>query len=448
MSLSEVFIDHLREFSASCLRPDTLRQAKNCFMDYLGAAIAGSFEERARTSGYLETYGRDTGGAFVLGAGRRAGGLEAAFLNGFHAHVCEMDDGHRFGMMHLGAPVFSALVSAVSARPVPNDGFYRGAVAGYEAAARLSRLMQPAHKLRGYHATGTCGTVGAAMAVAVALDFDSRRMMSALACASTSGAGLLEVIEDASELKPYNVGRAAMDGLNAALFGAQGYCPPDDVLGGKRGFFKVLADVSMDDGAFARSLETGGPEILNVYRKPYAACRHSHPAIEAALTLRAEAGDIAVIDRVQVTTYKLAVAGHDHTVVHGPGSAKMSTPYGVASALRFGFSDLRSFSEESLNDAQIAALLPRVTVAEDASMTAQCPDVRAARVVLHLKDGRTLEKRVDFPKGEPENPMSDLELKEKMQSLFLYAGKEKALGVWDAIHSGDSGIKDILKMCG
>jgi 2-methylcitrate dehydratase PrpD len=445
MSLSRVFVDHLREFSASPL-PDALRQAKDCFADYLGVALAGSFEERERTNRYLDACGRESGSVPVLGTGRRAGGLEAAFLNGFNAHVCELDDGHRFGMMHPGAPVFSALVSAVSTRPVPCGAFYRGAAAGYEAAARLSRLMQPAHKLRGYHATGTCGAVGAAMAVAVPLGFDGGQMMGALAAAATGGAGLLEVIDDGSELKPYNAGRAAMDGLNAALVGSQGYCPPVDVLGGKRGFFKVLADVSVGEEAFARALEAGGPEILNIYRKPYAACRHCHPAIEAALALRGEAGDIAAIDRVDVHTYKLAVAGHDHTAVQGPGSAKMSTPYGVAAALRFGFSDLRSFGEEALKDPGIAALLPRVAVAEDASMTAQCPGVRTARVVLHLKDGRALEKRVDFPKGEPENPMSEMELKEKMQSLFLHAGNENALSVWDAIH-GDCGIEDILKMC-
>ncbi len=131
-------------------------------------------------------------------------------------------------MMHR-APVISALLSIQNERKFSLTEFYESMVIGYEAAIKLARAVQPEAKLRGYHATGICGTIGAAMAVAHALSYDRSQRMSALATAATGASGLLEVIEDDSELKPITLGKAAMSGLHAALFGQLAHEAPEDV---------------------------------------------------------------------------------------------------------------------------------------------------------------------------------------------------------------------------
>ena len=105
---------------------------------------------------------------------------------------------------------------------------------GYEAACRVAIAMQPSHKNRGYHTAGTCGTIGCAVGVAYALGMNKAQMKRVLTSAAGSAAGMLEIQEQKSEIKPYNVGRAAMDGLAAAYMGLTDYETPDDMFGGER----------------------------------------------------------------------------------------------------------------------------------------------------------------------------------------------------------------------
>lgn len=432
MSFSATYIDYLHSFSLSCMTPEVLTQAKKTFLDYLGVTVAGcSIASYSQDNAFFSRIAAEQ--VCVVGGTENTDILQAAFLNGFHAHVCELDDGHRFGMLHLGAPIYSALISTSAVASLTWDSFFKGAVVGYEAAVKLARLIQPAHKLRGYHATGTCGTIGAAMSVCVALDYTPEQMGSALAMAATSAAGLLEVIDGCSQLKPYNVGRAAMDGLQAALFGSVGLMPPDDVIGGRRGFLKTLADIQMEEHAFRRFLSEERPEILNIYFKPYAACRHSHPAIETAICLKDQIVDIKQIDSILVETYKLAVAGHEHTDIRGVSSAKMSTCYGVACALLHGQCDLENYDVDCLNHVTASGLIPLVRVQEDPVMTEMSPAVRAARLTILLKNGESFMCEVDHPKGEPENPMTEAEIIYKMDRLFRLAGREDARTLADQI---------------
>ena len=444
MSLSTCFINYLRTFSRKCMTQGVSEQVKKTLLDYLGVTVAG-YSMANYTQGDESLFGFSDKKVCVIGSSLETDTLQAAFQNGFHAHVCELDDGHRFGMLHLAAPIYSAMVSAAAKIQLSWESFFKGAVTGYEAAIKLARLMQPDHKLRGYHATGTCGTIGAAMAVCVALDYNLEQMCSTLAMAATSAAGLLEVIDDGSQLKPYNIGRAAMDGLQAALIGKSGLIPPDDVIGGKRGFLNVLSGVQLDETAFQKSLEEERPEILNIYFKPYAACRHSHPAIEAALGLADQITDLKEIDRIFVETYKLAVTGHDHAEIRGASSAKMSTCYGVACALQYNQCNIEHYSESRLAEIIQSGLIEKITVREDPSMSKESPAVRAARVTITLKNGLCMRKEIDHPKGEPENPMSDEEIIQKMDSLFRMTGRNDARAIAKQILCLEKTPYDIIR---
>ena len=128
--------------------------------------------------------------------------------------------------------------------------------------------------------------------------------------------------------------------------------------------------------------------------------------------------DLGEIDSVGIYTYKLAVSGHDHTRVKGISSAKLSTPFSVALGLVMGNAGPDDFNEANLNDPAITALSGKVSVFEDEQLTARSPAVRGARVVIRLKSGESWEKTVLYPKGEPENPVSDDEIRQKAQALI------------------------------
>jgi len=423
-----------------------LESAKDCLLDTVGCTIAGAALLREKLTGYMAVCGN--GSAHALSFSKTGiSCMDAAFVNGLSSHVAELDDGHRFAMLHPGSPVISALMALASTGEIDGEALLRGAVAGYEAAIRLAQMVQPAHKKRGYHASGTCGAFGAAMAIATARGYDVVTIENTASAALTSAGGLLEMIEGSSALKPYNCAKAAAEGILAANSARAGLQGPADALGGKRGFLEVLGE-GVDRERFDRILSLDW-QIPTIYRKPYAACRHSHAAIEAALMiLYRDAIDIENIRKVRVRTYDLAVFGHDHTEIEGTNSAKMSIPYGVAVALIEGKAGLQEFAAEKVQDERVLALAKKVAVQESAELSALVPGKRAAIVDIEDGGGAVYTARVDYPKGEPENPLDQEELLQKFLGLAGYAGKSEAeaMAIAEAITHVDSSLGILMEL--
>lgn len=420
MNVTEDFLQYLQIKSELPLPERVIAQAKKCLLDYVGVTNAGAFEAEQQMHSYL-AHAAGNGGASVIGASRSADVLSAAFANGFHAHVMELDDGHRFGMIHLAAPIISAVLAAAQTENASGDAVLKGIVMGYEAAVRLAISIQPEHKKRGFHTAGTCGTIGAAVGAGFVLGLNSHQMKAAVSAAGASAAGLLEIQENSSELKPYNTGHAAMSGVNAAYIGLSGFAGPDDILGGQRGMANILAA-----GADKEKLTASQDyyEIERIYLKPYAACRHCHSAIEAAMTLRKETSLLPEeIKKIQVNTYKLAVKGHDHTQILGTASAKLSIPYSVAAAYLLCDCGPDTFSQEKTEDEKILALTGKVKVVESKEFSDLSPAKRIAEVQITDFDGKCYQCRVDYAKGDPENPMSVYEVEDKFRMLMGLSGK-------------------------
>ncbi len=418
INITEEFADLICRLAARELPPDIVRKAKDCLLDYIGVSFAGGkIVERAFSAVYQDSDRKD--GAPVIGRNRKTDAATACLMNGFHAHVLELDDGHRFGMIHPGAVIISALISAASVYPFNGTDFLRGMVMGYEAMARLAVSMQPGHKKRGFHATGTCGTIGAAVAVAVAIAMDRGQLKTVLSAAATSGSGLLEIIEDGS-LKPYNVGNAAMNGFQSAQMGLTGFRGADDMLGGGRGFLYSLSDNPKPASLIA---EKPYYEIERIYVKPYAACRHCHLAIDAAIQFHREGFDLDRIEEIEeivIETYGLAIQGHDHNEIKGVQSAQMSIPYSIAAALVLGRGDFSAFTEQNIEDDTIIRLMKKVKIYENKEYSRLFKTKRIAEVKIITKKTQYI-KRIDYAKGDPENPLTRKELEEKFKLLMMIA---------------------------
>lgn len=402
VNITDAFIDGL--VTKSKTTPlDSMQQARKVLLDYLGVMIGGRE--------YLKASYPD----LITNA------PSEAFLNGFAAHVLELDDGHRLGMIHLGASIVSALLDTAEKENLKSDDLLRGIVMGYEVAVRCARALQPGHKVRGYHVSGTCGTIGSAMGIAFACNYNREQLKSTLACAVSSAAGVLEIQEQASELKPYNVGRAAMAGMVASQIGKLAIPGPDDIMGGKRGFLAALTDTPNPE--FLTDFKDVDYCIKGIYQKVHAACRHCHPAIDATIDMRNDFNlKPEIIDRIEVRTYKLAVGSHDHTQIMGISSAKLSTPYAVALAFVKGRAGYADYNKANLEDDQIKMLTQKVSVVMDENLTSQSPAVRGAHVTIYLKNGNVYEALCLYPKGEPERPLTQEELEEKFRGLAIYGG--------------------------
>lgn len=432
-NISDIFIDNLYKIVHDGIPEKVHEQAKLCLIDYVACAIGGSKMMGVESERFFKIVKSQGGNVAVIGFDYETTLHNAAFIQAMNVHATELDDGHRLGMIHLGASILSALLPMTEVEHLTIDDVLLGVVVGYEAAIRTAMAMQPSHKVRGYHTSGTCGTIGSAMAIAAAMRLSKDGMKTALSAATASAAGLLELQEDESQMKPFNLAQAAVGGITAAYAAKTRYVGPDDPIGGKRGLLAVMSENPNLEPL--RNFDIVPFEIMRIYRKPYAACRHCHPAIEAALWIKNSQGiqvsDIATID---VDTYKLAVGGHDHIDIKGVASAKLSTPFSVALALTKNSANLMDFNQGTVNDTAILDLTKRVKVHVNEELTSWSPQKRAAIVKITTIDGKEFSREVDYPKGEPENPMTEKEVIGKFRDMAAYAG----------IDNTNKYIKDIL----
>jgi 2-methylcitrate dehydratase PrpD len=448
MNSTESFIADLYELAQSNLPAPIVQAARLRLLDYAGVTLAGAAMLGEKGDRLLQQNGAHRGrvSATVIGFARRANLGLAALVNGISAHVAELDDGERYGMVHPGAPVISAVLAVCEARGLAMADLLRGIVVGYEATIRLARAMQPGLKDQGYHATGVCGSIGAALGAAAALQCSPQQMNTALAAAASSAAGLLNVIRGASELKPFNAGRAAQAGVGAWMLAEAGFVGPSDVLDGQQGLLHIMSAGRTDT---LKSRDPGEPlAIERVYVKPYAACRHCHAPIEAVLRLRERHGIRAEqVRSIRVISHRWAVHLHDHKQIDGCTAAKMSIPYSVAVALQNGAAGLEAFSPRQIRDPVTESLTQKVSVVADQSLTAQVPRVRPAIVEVTIEDGPIYRQQIDLPKGEPETALTSQEVQAKFRALAEYA--EQPPGQCEAILTTvlneDGPVRDLIR---
>ncbi|MDR0853905.1 MAG: MmgE/PrpD family protein [Clostridiales Family XIII bacterium] len=420
-NITDKFVDLIYDYKTFPIPNRILFSAKMCVLDYLACVYAGNTIQINETETLIRKLG-SKGDAIIIGTGIKSDEMTASLVNALNAHKAELDDGHRLAMLHPGAPIISALLAACSVKDIDGYSFIRGIVVGYEATIRLGQAIQPSHKLQGWHATGTCGVIGAACAIAIATNFNRLQLSSTIAAAATCASGLLEMIDDTSQLKPYNVAHAAMNGYVSAVMGESGFTGPKDSIGGKRGFLSVTT------GQYDSSLlyqKDDSYKIEQIYTKPYAACRHSHPAIEAALILANENDiDYMKVTSINIRTYELAIIGHENLTVKSVSEAKMSTPYSVAVALIKRSAGITEYTEKTICDADISSLAAKISIVESRELTNISPDRRAAIVDIQMSSGRVFSKRVDYPLGEPENPMTPTMIEEKFRQLASHFGMD------------------------
>lgn len=419
-NLTDQFLDLICSIRYEDIPTKALSKMRECLVDTVGVALAGAADLQKKENALLQLL--DDGSSVVspIGFKKKTSIANAILINGLSSHFLELDDGVRYGVIHPSAPLFSALLPIAIAKNVSWEQFVLGAICGDETSIRIASAMQPSHYSRGYHPTATCCTLGVAVGIAVMLGYSRREIKDSFGAASISAYGTLKVLEDVSELKPYNCAKASLMGYYAAMMGKAGFTSPEDPLSGDTGFMKMMCDF-FDKEKLIGKWDTLA--IEKIYQKPYASCRHTHPEIEAAIVIRNQEGfDPSKVDVTKVTTYKGVIGKHDGNNIYGESSARMSIPYSLAVALVTGKAGIEEFTDKFIQDPLIQHLTKMVVVEGDEELSKLVPDQRVAIVHVEQTDGRSFVKRVDYPKGEPENPLNREELYTKFSSMITHAG--------------------------
>ena len=434
MEQDAAYTRRLAEFCAGVslerLPAEVVGKAKLCLLDFF-ANVYGSLELEAVSR--VVSYVRSLGGpevATALGCGFKTGIHNAAFLNGTAAEAIEAQDGLRFGGNHPGTAVIPAALAVAEDLGRGGKEVIEAVVAGYEVAGRIAAAVHPHHTLAGFLPTGTCGAFGAAAAASKLMGHDAEGILNAL-----GNAGYLAPLSMAEHLmggytsKIVQGGQAASAGLTAAGLAGAGITGPPYVLEGshlKGGFTQIT---TRSEPNLTRIVDQLGEHfsIMDVYLKPYTACRHTHGAAQAALELVAgESLDPRDIEAVDVYTYGIAsmAVGKGVTAESTFVSAQFSLPYVVSACLIDGEMGPAQLKADQISDAAVLELSQKITVNVDPELNRVYPGLTASRVEIRLKGGRTLAKQVDIPRGDPRNPMTAEGVADKLRRFAVRRDEE------------------------
>jgi 2-methylcitrate dehydratase PrpD len=418
------------------LSPKVVDDAKRAILDWLGSALAGSLEKPARIARQIVA-GLGVSNEATMFSGGRSSAAGAALANGVASHILELDDVHKGSTLHAAAPIIPAALAVAEREGKSGQDFILAVVLGYDAALRVGEAVNPDH-YRFWHPTGTAATFGAAVAAGSLLGLDATQMLDALGTAGTQAAGLWEFNADGAMSKHLHPGKAAMNGVFAADLAAAGFTGATRILEGDRGFFRATAK-SFDASRITDGLGSHWKISENCF-KIHSCCGHTHSAVDLMLELR-DRIQTQEVKRIRVETYGPGYEIVKETNPRTPYQAQFSLAYCVAAAFAEGAVGLYQFQSQRFHSPESAVpdlmKLVRVEVADD--LTAKYPRAWPARLTIELSNGKTLQAASDFPRGNPENPVTTAELEEKfMRLVFLRFGERVTTLGADLVRSMES----------
>lgn len=372
-------------------------------LDAIANAMAGCNTEPGRK---LLEWGRQQG----RDAGRQA------FVIGGLTHILETDDLHRASVTHPGCVVVSAVLAAADTAAATGANILRAVLHGYEAMCRIGNAVGPTH-YRVWHNTATCGPYGSAMAMASLKGLSDAQAMHALGNAGTQSSGVWEFLDTGAMSKHLHAGRAAESGMIAADLAALDFTGPPKILEGDKGFFAAACPDAIPSAVTANPQAPW--ELTQTSIKPWPCCRHTHPAIDAALQLHGEL-DGAEIESVNVETYQAALDVCDRRLPESEYEAKFSLYHTVAVALQYGHISFQSFGDDSRKE--LADFRQKVSIAATEPWTSAYPASWGARITVTKKKGSDHMAERDGARGDPELALDDDEMLDKARTLLEFAG--------------------------
>ena len=399
---------------------DVKKKSRRVLADFL-AELAVGFQEGHLTS-TINAYLIEIGGkqeSTILCINEKVPAMNAAFAMGVMAHSIELDDGHRWGTCHPSVSVIPAVLSVAERNCNTFQEILKGIVVGYDVMLRVATSINPSHLRRGFHTTGTCGTLGAAAACSILQNLDSSKTAYAISIGGLQSCGIQEMLHDHPEIKPIQAGKAAQAGVLSSDLAKRGVKGPRTLFEGAHGWLKAMCSYEFSKPYLINGFgETW--EILNIYTKLYPTCRHCHASIDLAREAKRELHCYPEdIDSISIKTYSLGIAEVGKIIV--PSSfeeAMFSLPFAVAIALQKGNVTLHDYSPETFTNKELNKLALKINIDVSEEMNRKYPEERGAHMRVVLKDGRVFEKSTPIPKGEPEDPISDQQLREKLKAML------------------------------
>ena len=383
-------------------------EAHRTFMNWLGCAVGAANHEAAEAALAAVSLLQPAAQASVLGRKDKVDMASAALVNGITSHTFDFDDTHLKTIIHPAGPVASAVLALAEQTKATGRELIDALVIGIDVSCRVGNAMYPDHYDRGWHITGSTGTLGAAAACARLLKLDEQQTAMALGIAASQPIGMRE--QFGTMTKPFHPGGAARAGLMSALLASTGFTASAKALEAPRGMMQTVStknDWNEITGELGQRFEIS----FNSY-KPFACGIVIHPSIDACAQLRAQGVLPEEVERIELKVHSLVLELTGNKEPQDGLQAKFSVYHGCAAGLTFGCAAEGEFSDEVVNRADMVALRRKVLATVDDSIAEASVDVTAV-----LKDGRRVHVFVEHAIGSLQNPMTDANLEAKFHGL-------------------------------
>jgi 2-methylcitrate dehydratase PrpD len=425
-AIAETFAKEINRTAKTPLTGAIAREAKRSLFNVLGLAIGAAGHEGV--DAILATAGALGGKKIlrhVLGRPEQVDDHFAALAMGFAAHVDDFDDTHLATVIHPGAATL-AVVAALNSEASGAKALMAFAL-GCEAQLRVGVSISPEHYDRGWHITGTCGVIGAAVAASVLADFDDETLARAIRLATSMTLGHREAF--GTMTKAFHPGKAASNGILAAEFARIGSDAPADIFEAPNGFAAAMS-TRYDPSQMLDDFGTRWELASNTY-KPYPCGIVAHPSIDGALALASLIGDPARIVSIAARCHPLVPELMGNPDPKDGLEARFSAIHGIAIAMCDKKVGLPQYESSRVTQDDVRAVRAKTTLVPD-------PATNRDEVFLevHLTDGSTLREHIDHARGSIARPLTDGELFSKVDMLVeprLGAGVAQTLS--DAVRS-------------
>ena len=393
-----------------------VEQACHIITDTLGCCLSALSEDKEKcrvATGLAKLYVDARGATVIRARGLRARPAFAALANGILANAADNDDTHKRALLHTGSVVVPTALAMAEAHRRSGADAIAALVAGYEIAVRVGMAVMPTH-YRFWHSTATNGTFGGAAAAAHVLGLNADGVQRALGLAGTQAAGLNTFFESGDMTKSIHPGKAACNGILSAELARLGATSPPTMLEHPKGYLAAFS-TDPNPAALVKGLGTEW-EILQNGFKYFPSILASHSPIQATLRIvRRQPVDPRDIVSITNETYNTVKTHFSNKVVASVMAARVSVPYCIAIAAVDRELTQRQFAPERYNDRLVQRVLAKTEVIPDSELNKLYPDKFPARVTIRLKDGTRLQETVLFPKGDPQDPLSDGEIEAKFR---------------------------------
>ncbi|KAJ5280384.1 hypothetical protein N7478_005756 [Penicillium angulare] len=419
-----------KNLTFSSLPTEVISAATRSFYNWAGCTVGGSAHPAtiiARKA--LSRFSGPPTSRLLGSDGVDVDAMHAALFNGIASHVHDYDDTHLDTIIHPTGPVASALLAMVESleRPVSGEEFITALTAGVEAECKVGLGVWPDHYDVGWHITSSTGSIGAAVAVSKLLGLSATQTAHAIGLAATQVTGLREMF--GSHTKSFHPGRAAQNGLLAAILAEEDYTSSTHALEAKRGWANVVSTSNKLDEQIGSLAPSGRWEIVQNAFKPFPCGIVVHPVIDGCVLLHGELEKAGLsVDRiveVHVEVHPLVLELTGKTAPRDGLEGKFSVYHGGAIGLLFGKATPAQYGDGVVVDPRVVGVRDRIRAKVNSEFRA---DECHVTVLLEKEGGEhvTIEKHVDHAVGSLERPMTDAQLVEKfVDQCIPVLGRER-----------------------